>query len=219
MLGDSIVVEKHHLKAAAGIVKIVGPFIEQHPGKYTISIAGESGSGKSETATALADALNTSGKSCLILQQDDYFVYPPKTNDQTRRADIGWVGPQEVRLDLLDAHLQSFREGASIIEKPLVIYTEDRVTAERFDAGDSQVLIAEGTYTTALSNVNTHVFINRDYLETRSHRDKRRRDDAELDPFIEKVLAIEQEIISAHKVLAQLIVNEDYSVLQQTGSD
>ncbi len=219
MLGDSIVVEKHHLKAAAGIVEIVGPFIEQHRGKYTISIAGESGSGKSETAMALADALKASGKSCVILQQDDYFVYPPKTNDQTRRADIGWVGLQEVRLDLLDAHLRSFREGVSIIEKPLVIYKEDRVTTERVDAGDSQVLIAEGTYTTALSNVNTHVFIDRDYFETRSHRDKRRRSDAELDPFLEKVLAIEHKIISAHKALAQLIVNKDYSVLQQTASD
>jgi len=219
MLGDSIVVEKHHLEAAAGIVEIVLPLIEQHPGKYTISIAGESGSGKSETATALAAALIDSGNFCQILQQDDYFVYPPKTNDQTRRADIGWVGPQEVRLDLLDAHLLSFREGAPIFEKPLVIYQEDRITTERFDAEDSQVLIAEGTYTTTLSNVNTHVFIDRDYLQTRSHRDKRRRSDAELDPFIERVLAIEHEIISAHKVLAQVIVNKDYSVLPQTASD
>ena len=219
MLGDSIVVEKHHIKAAAAIVEIVSPLIEQHSGKYTISIAGESGSGKSETAMALADALNSSGVSCLILQQDDYFVYPPKTNDLTRRADIGWVGPQEVRLDLLDAHLQSFREGASIIEKPLVIYDEDRVTTERFDSGDSQVGIAEGTYTTTLSNVNTHIFIDRDYRETRSHRDKRQRDHSELDSFIEKVLAIEHEIISAHKAMAQLVVNKDYSVLQQTGSD
>ncbi len=219
MLGDSIVVEKHHLEAAAGIVEIVLPLIERHPGKYTISIAGESGSGKSETATALAAALNTSGKSCLILQQDDYFIYPPKTNDQTRRADIGWVGPQEVRLDLLDADLQSFRGGSSVIAKPLVIYEEDRITTERLDVGDSQVLIAEGTYTTTLSNVNTHVFIDRDYLQTRSHRDKRRRSDAELDPFIEKVLAIEHEIISAHKALAQLIVDKDYFVRQQTGSD
>ncbi len=219
MLGDSIVVEKHHLDAAAGIVAIVLPLIEQHPGKYTISIAGESGSGKSETATALAAALISSGKSCLILQQDDYFVYPPKTTDQTRRADIAWVGPQEVRLDLLDAHLQSFREGSSVIEKPLVLYEQDRVTTERFDVGDSRVLIAEGTYTTTLSNVNTRVFIDRDYFETRSHRDKRRRSDAELDPFIDRVLAIEHGIISAHKALAQLIVDKDYSVLQQTGSD
>ncbi len=124
-----------------------------------------------------------------------------------------------MRLDLLDAHLQSFREGASIIEKPLVIYEEDRVTTERFDVGDCQVAIAEGTYTTTLSNVDTHVFIDRDYRETRSHRDKRRRSDAELDPFIDRVLAIEHEIISAHKPLAQLIVDKDYSVLRQTGSD
>ncbi len=219
MRGDSIVVEEHHIKAAAKIVKIVLQLIEQHHGNYTISIAGESGSGKSETATALATALGASGKSCLILQQDDYFVYPPRTNDQTRRLDIGWVGPQEVRLDLLDGHLQSFREGASIIEKPLVIYEENRVTTELFDSGDSQVLIAEGTYTTTLANVNTHVFIDRDYFETRSHRDKRRRSDAELGPFIERVLAIEHEIISAHKALAQLIVTKDYSVLQQTASD
>ncbi len=142
MRGDSIVVEEHHIKAAAEIVEIVLPFIEQHPRKYTISIAGESGSGKSETATALSAALNTSGKSCLILQQDDYFVYPPKTNDQTRRTDIGWVGPQEVRLDLLDAHLRSFREGSSVIEKTLVIYEEKRVTRELLDLSNSQVLIA-----------------------------------------------------------------------------
>ena len=219
MRGDSIVVEEHHIKAAAKIVEIVLQLIEQHHGNYTISIAGESGSGKSETATALATAFGASGKSCLILQQDDYFVYPPRTNDQTRRLVIGWVGPQEVRLDLLDGHLQSFREGASIIEKPLVIYEEDRVTTERFDFGDSQVLIVEGTYTTTLSNVNTHVFIDRDYRETRSHRDKRRRSDAELDPFIERVLAIEHEIITAHRALAQLIVNEDYSVRTQSGSD
>ena len=219
MRGDSIVVEAHHVKAADGIVESVLPLIEQHSGKYTISIAGESGSGKSETATALAAALDASGQPCVILQQDDYFVYPPKTNDQTRRADIGWVGLQEVRLDLLDAHLESFREGSSVIEKPLVIYEEDRVTTEQFDLGDSRVAIAEGTYTTTLSNVNSRVFIDRDYRETRSHRNKRRRNDAELDPFIEKVLAIEHQIISAHKALAQLVVDKDYAVQAQIRSD
>ncbi len=219
MRGDSIVVEEHHTRAAASIAEIVSPIIQRHHRKYTISIAGESGSGKSETATALADALRAAGQSCVILQQDDYFVHPPKTNDRTRRVDIGWVGPQEVRLDLLDAHLDSFRRGTPVFEKPLVIYGEDRVTTERFDSGDSRVLIAEGTYTTTLSNVNTRVFIDRDYTETRSHRDKRARSAAELDPFIERVLAIEHDIISAHKALAHLIVNSDYSVSQQTDSD
>ncbi len=31
MRGDSIVVEEHHIEAAAEIVEIVLPFIEQHP--------------------------------------------------------------------------------------------------------------------------------------------------------------------------------------------
>lgn len=215
MRGDSIVVEEHHVKAASGIVELMLPLIERHPRKYTITIAGESGSGKSETATALAEALEAAGKSCLIFQQDDYFVYPPKTNDRTRRADIAWVGPQEVQLDLLDGHLKAFRDGAPVIEKPLVIYEEDSVTTERLDVGGAQVAIAEGTYTTMLSNVDARVFIDRDYEATRAHRNKRRRNEAELDPFIDKVLAIEHKIISAHKALAQLVVNKDYSVKPQ----
>ena len=217
MRGDSIVVEEHHVKAAEGIVELLLPEIGRHRDKYIISIAGESGSGKSETATALAEALEAAGKRCLIFQQDDYFVYPPKTNDRTRRADIGWVGPQEVRLDLMDEHLAAFRGGAQSIEKPLVIYEEDFVDTERLEIGEAQVAIAEGTYTTLLSNVDTRVFIDRDYRETRDHRNKRRRNDAELDPFIDKVLAIEHEIISAHKARAQVVVNNDYSIAQAKG--
>lgn len=219
MRGDSIVVEEHHVKAAAGIAALVLPLIERRPGKYAITIAGESGSGKSETATALAEALDARGRTSLIFQQDDYFVYPPKTNDRTRRADIAWVGPQEVHLDLLDAHLESFREGAPVIEKPLVIYEDDTVTTERLDVGDAQVAIAEGTYTTLLSNVDTRVFIDRDYQDTRAHRSKRRRNEAELDPFIDKVLAIEHDIISSHKALAQIVVNKNYSVAPRSESD
>jgi uridine kinase len=212
MRGDSIVVEAHHVKAATGVVGLVLPLIEAHPGKYTISIAGESGSGKSETATALAEALEAAGKTCVVLQQDDYFVYPPKSNDRTRRADINWVGPQEVHLGLLSDHLKAFKEAAPVIEKPLVIYEEDRVTSERLDVADADVAIAEGTYTTLLSNVDTRVFIDRDYMQTRAHRAKRRRNEAELDPFIDEVLAIEHRIISAHKTLAQLVVDTEYSV-------
>ena len=219
MRGDSIVIEAHHVKAAGGIVELVLPEIEKHPGKYTITIAGESGSGKSETAEALAEALETAGKSCLIFQQDDYFVYPPKTNDRTRRGDIAWVGPQEVHLDLLDAHLKAFRDGEQIIDKPLVIYEEDSITSEQLNLGGAQVAIAEGTYTTLLSNVDTRVFIDRNYEDTRAHRSKRKRHAAELDRFIDKVLAIEHQIISAHKARAQVIVNKDYSVTPKSETD
>jgi uridine kinase len=148
----------------------------------------------------------------VIFQQDDYFVYPPKTNDAARRADIAWVGIQEVRLDLMDEHIRAFTEGISPIEKPLVDYEKDTILSESMDPKGARVAIADGTYTTLLENVMCRVFIDRDYHATRAHREKRRRDESELDTFIDRVLEIEHQIISAHRKLANIIVNEDYSV-------
>ena len=211
MRGDSIVIEAHHRRAASGIVPLLLPLLEGSSERHTVSIAGQSGSGKSETAAALSEALAAHHIASVILQQDDYFVYPPKTNDQTRRADIDWVGPQEVKLDLMDAHVREFLDGVSAIEKPLVDYESDSIATERMEFGDARVLIAEGTYTTLLEHCRTHVFIDRTYLETRAHREKRMRDAAELDPFIDRVLEIEHGIISAHKPRAHIVVDTDYN--------
>jgi uridine kinase len=213
MKGDSIIVEPHHVRAARGILALIKPHISPSSAKFTVTIAGQSGSGKSETATALARALEEQETKSVILQQDDYFVYPPKTNDRTRRKGIDWVGPQEVRLDLLDSHLAAFLEDADAIRKPLVIYEEDRISEEIVQVKDARVLIAEGTYTTLLANAGSRVFIDRDYRQTRSHREKRSRNVAELDEFIERVLAIEHEIISGHKARADIIVTIDYEAV------
>jgi uridine kinase len=161
---------------------------------------------------AIALALAGHGIESLIFQQDDYFIHPPRTNDATRRADISWVGTQEVRLDLMDEHLAAFLEGAGEIEKPLVDYHDDAIGSEVMEPGSAQVAIADGTYTTLLKEVMCHVFIDRDYLDTRAHREKRRRDDSELDPFIDRVLEIEHEIISSNRALADIVVNKDYSI-------
>ncbi len=212
MRGDSIIVEEHHRRAAAEIVPALLPEIKASKGKYTLTVAGESGSGKSETATAIAEALETEGITSVILQQDDYFIHPPKTNDRTRRQDISWVGPLEVRLDLLDAHLQAFRENADSVEKPLVDYETDSIGSEFMDIAGARVAIAEGTYTSLLDNVDSRIFIARDYEQTRAHREKRKRDAAELDPFIDEVLKIEHGIILSHQSRADIVIDTDYSV-------
>jgi uridine kinase len=214
MRGDTIIVEPHHRAAAAAILPMISPKIQASKGRYSLTVAGESGSGKSETATAIAELLAARNIASVILQQDDYFVYPPKSNDRARRKDIGWVGPQEVRLDLLDEHLRQFLSGAESIEKPLVIYEEDRIDTETLSLKDAAVVIAEGTYTTLLNNAGTRIFIDRSYEDTRAHREKRKRDAAELDPFIDKVLQIEHGIISAHKARADIVIGRDYGVTE-----
>ncbi|NDJ84262.1 MAG: hypothetical protein GYB66_00110 [Chloroflexi bacterium] len=210
MKGDIIIVEEHHRRVAKTIVGGILGEIQAKPGRYTMTVAGESGSGKSETAKAIAEELEANGVPAAIYQQDDYFVYPPKTNDATRRKDISWVGPNEVKLDLLDEHLKAALDGADEVTKPLVIYQEDRVDEETMSLAGSKVVIAEGTYTTLLNNVDKKVFINRNRLETLETRKKRGRE--EMDPFIEEVLKIEHGIISKHREKADIVITRDYEV-------
>jgi uridine kinase len=210
MIGDRLIIKDKHRRAAEQIVEQILPELRSRPRIYTITIAGESGSGKSETGQAVADALVRLGFKTLVLQQDDYFVHPPKSNDRKRRRDIGWVGMQEVRLDLLDQHLAQARSGAETIKKPLVVYEEDRITDESVSLRGINAVVAEGTYTTVLENVDTRVFIDLTYLETLQSRLERAREVQ--DDFLERVLQIEHRIISAHKSRAHYLIDKQYQV-------
>ncbi len=209
MIGDRIVAKPHHIAAAKEIFKALRENAAVR--RTAISIAGESGSGKSEIADELAKLFNAAGINSIILQQDDYFFYPPKTNHSMRVKNIHHVGISEVNLKLLDEHIRSFKlQSMTKIVKPLVIFEEDRISEETIDPAASSLVIAEGTYTTLLKNVDHRVFISRNYKETREDRLERKRD--VIDDFSERVLEIEHEIISKHRSLASLIVEKDYSV-------
>ena len=214
MIGDRLIIKEKHRRAGEQIVDRIAPELRSSARIYTITIAGESGSGKSEMGQAVADALTRRGFKTLVLQQDDYFVHPPKTNDRTRRRDIGWVGMQEVRLDLLDQHLSQARSGAETIVKPLVVYEEDRITEETVSLRGIAAVVAEGTYTTALENVDTRVFIDLTYLDTLQSRLERAREAQ--DDFLERVLEIEHRIISAHKNCADYLIDKQYRVVDSS---
>lgn len=210
MKGDSIIVEAHHARAAESVHRLIRQRPLSGEERLVVSVAGESGAGKSEVAEALVSRFNEEGHQSTVLQQDDYFVYPPRSNDRARREDIGWVGPGEVRLDLMDEHLALFRARASFT-KPLVRYLEDRIDQVEVDLTPFQIVVVEGTYVSLLKNIDVRVFIDRDYHASRAHREKRRRHQSELDPFIDQVLEIEHGVISAHRALADVIIHEDYS--------
>lgn len=210
MRGDKLIIEPHHREAAATLATLLERRLADRTAPLIVSIGGESGSGKSELGAALADELRTRNVRSLVLQQDDYFVYPPKTNDRKRRENIGWVGAQEIGLDLLDRHLDALAAGADSIGKPLVFYDEDRIGEEELTATGVRVVIVEGTYTSLLRNVALRVFIDRTFEETQSVRIGRAREDQ--DEFLDRVLRIEHEIISSHKDRADILITSDYSV-------
>ena len=217
MKGDKLTIQEGHIRAARQIAKLLLSQIIQTEGKFTISIAGESGSGKSEIASVLSDLLLQRDMKSVILQQDDYFVCPPKTNAGMRRKDIAHVGVSEVRLELLDQNLKEIMEGKTEIEKPLVIFDEDRIVGETIKSEGIKVVIVEGTYTTILRNVHQHVFIDRTYIDTRESRQRRARE--KQDEFLEQILKIEHEIIAAHKPRADIIVTKYYQAKMNDGKE
>jgi uridine kinase len=214
MKGDIIVVEEHHRKAAGLIVPQIVEKIRNKSSRYIITVAGESGSGKSETGKAITDELEKYGVRSVILGQDDYFVLPPSSNDAKRRTDQEWLGPHiEVKLDVLDSNLRDAVRGKSEISKPLIDYDRNSVGEEKISLDGIQVIVAEGTYTSLLKHVDTRIFIARSRLDTLEHRKKRNRGNEAGDPFIEQVLISEHKIIAGHKQLADFIITKDYDVL------
>lgn len=210
MRGDIILIGEEHRNAAARIVERLADEILAMDRRYTMTVAGESGSGKSETGQALAEALAERGIKAVVLQQDDYYVLPPRFNDAARRANFAWVGTTEVRLDLIDSHLAAARGSATSIVKPLVIYEDNRIDEETITLDGADVVIAEGVYTSLCENVDRRIFIARNRLETMDHRMKRGREG--FDPFIEKVLEAEHEIISQHSPMADVMITKEYDV-------
>jgi uridine kinase len=209
MKGDILILDEHHRRAGKQVVERILSDIKAKE-TYTITVAGESGAGKSEIAQAIKDELQETGISCFIFGQDDYFKLPPKSNARQRELDITWVGDNEVRLKFLAEHMQKAREKKGSIIKPLVDFDADVIGTEEIDFSQYQVFIAEGTYTTLLTGINLKVFINRNKMDTMASRLKRNRE--KQDDFLDQILTIEHKIISSHKSMADIVIDKEFNV-------
>jgi uridine kinase len=215
MKGDILILKDHHKQAACDIVPQIIERIRRKNTRYIITVAGESGSGKSEIGRAISDELEFNGIRSVILGQDDYFYLPPKSNDLKRRQNPEWLGPHvEVRLDVMEQNLVNAIRGQTEITKPLVDYNANSIGEEKVDLTDIKVMIAEGTYASLLKNVDTRIFINRTWVDTREDRQKRDRGNEARDPFIESLLETEHKIIAGHKHLADFLITPDFKVVK-----
>jgi len=180
--------------------------------RTVVGIAGESGSGKSITATNLARVLAARGAGAAVLHQDDYFHRPPRANHAARLADLGAVGPHEVNRALLAEHIAAFRAGAAAIDGPLVDYANDRFVTQRHDLAGRAVLVVEGTYVLALPDLDVRVFLAATHEETAARRAARARDAHE--PIIDTILGIEHALIAPQAAVADVVVDRDFRIVR-----
>jgi uridine kinase len=202
-----------HQKAAKIIVSEIIERIKNKKARFVITVAGESGCGKTETGKAILSELKNNEVNSVLLEQDDYFVLPPASNDAKRKSDPNWLGPHvEVKMEVLENNLKNAVSGASEIEKPSIDYYANSIENIKLSLTDVDVIIAEGTYTSLLRNIDARVFITSTFVDTLPYRKKRNRGNEVQDPFVENILSTEHKIIAGHRYLADFIISKDYDV-------
>ncbi|MCK5450698.1 MAG: hypothetical protein KAI70_02895 [Candidatus Omnitrophica bacterium] len=212
MLGERLILNNTHKKIAKNLFKILIVESQKHKERYSISIAGESGSGKSGVAHAITNLMNEYGIKTRLIQQDDYFFIPPKTNFRIRREDISIIKMSEVNLELLQEHINKFKKSKSKkIKKPLVVFDEDEIREETISLESVKILVVEGTYVSVLENIDKKIFLAKDYKDTFNARRSRNRE--ELDLFDEKILRAEHKIVKNHANLNDIIVKKDSKII------
>ena len=176
--------------------------------RVVIAVAGESGSGKSTTATSLGRALSADGIPTGLIHQDDYFLRPPRTNHEYRLLDLRHVGPHEVNLELMQSHVDAFLVGRDGVEGPAVDYPANRFVTRQLDFAALRALIVEGTYVFRLRGIDARIFLDATHEDTKERRRARNRDiDA---PVIDRILAIEHEIIAQQAQQADIVIDRNF---------
>ncbi|KPM47279.1 hypothetical protein [Jiulongibacter sediminis] len=205
---EEIHIKSDYYELSKRLIELLGIKLEKDkPGQLVIGIGGESGSGKSVTAVCLSEYLKDLGIQNTVLHMDDYFHLPAADNHQNRLKTLDNVGPHEVNLELLAAHVDAFI-GHEKTEGPVSDFHGNRFISKTLDFSKTQVLLVEGTYTLEIKNLDKRVFLTRSYNDTLKDRMARGREG--FDPFIESVLEIEHQIISQYEDIADIVIDENF---------
>lgn len=209
MIKEEIEIKKEYTMLGAEICNTVLP-LAKLKNKTVIAVCGESGSGKTVTATSLKLKLTESGVSSRILHLDSYFKLPPKENHKQRLKGLDWVGAEEVNLELLQKHVDAFKEGADNIKVPVVDYSNNCFEEIVLGLKHEDVLIIEGVYSFLLEGINFGIFMERNYLQTKENRQKRSRE--VYDSYVEQILEIEHKIIAPLIKKADMVIDVNYII-------
>lgn len=207
MLKEDIEIREEYLDLGMQIVARLQPACQK---KCVVAVGGESGSGKTVTAKSVQLKLQENNISSYVLHLDSYFKMPPKDNHTNRLQSLENVGPEEVNLNLLQQHVDAFKQRDLELTIPVVDYLANRFESLTINIADVEVLIIEGVYSFMLQNIDFKVFMERTYKHTQEVRQMRSRE--VYDPYVEQILEIEHKIIAPLVADSDVVIDVNYAI-------
>ncbi|MFT5886618.1 MAG: uridine kinase [Arcticibacterium sp.] len=204
---ENLTIQNNYFQLAEEIITSLK--IGKSINKLIIGISGESGSGKSITGYCLKSVLEQKNFKVAYLQMDDYFKLSPIENHKNRLLSIQNIGPTEVNLELLESHLQAFKNNIDT-SGPEIDFAKNSFDTRTLEFQNIEILLVEGTYIPELQLIDHFIFLDIDYKKSLRQRIERGRE--RFDPFIEEVLRIEHKIISQYKSQAEIVINAQYQI-------
>ncbi len=207
MLGDVLLIEEKHKKAAGDIKDKI---LAVRKPKFIVAISGESGSGKSELAHCLGRALKEAGILAKVLHSDNYYHVPPKQRNafrQARGADS--IGLDEYDWDGINRTLDDFKNSRKV-EMPCVDLVTEQVDTLTTDFSEIDLMVFDGLYAINSEGVDMRVYIDLTYHETKKAQLLRGKE--AVNEWRMAVLEQEHQVVTSLRGKADLIVNKSYQI-------
>jgi len=212
MLEDVLLLKDEHYKAADQILQRLLPLNSK---RTVIGISGESGAGKSELAYVLGRKIRQNGKLAKIIHIDNYYNVPPQEKTAWRKKHgIDKIGLDEYNWDLINKNIREFREGKKA-KMPCVDLLTDITDELITDFKPIDYLIVEGLYSLK-ADVDLRVFITLTYHDTKKAQILRGKEPQ--NAFRLQVLEREHRVVQSLRPMADLLVTNNYSVINANGN-
>ena len=207
MLGDVLLIAEKHQRAGAQIVARIN---EIESDKVVVAIGGESGSGKSELAHVVARALKDVGRLAKILHIDNYYTVRPQDREAWRKENgIESIGLGEIDWELLDEHLDAFRNGQTAV-LPCIDLLTDQIDDLHTDFAPIKVVIVDGLYPLHVA-ADMRVLIDLTYHDTKKAQLLRGKEPQ--NEYRLSVLKREHDVVQSLRHLADFLVTPDFDLV------
>jgi uridine kinase len=212
MLGDILLIQEKHKNAGEAILEVI---LKNKKDKFIVGISGESGSGKTELAHVIAKGLRKHGIFAKPVHTDNFYkTHPLERREWRSRQGIeNVVGYNEYKWDEINQVIDDFKN-SRVSEMPCVDLVTEQVDKLTTDFSAVDMLIVDGLYAIKTEGVDLRVFIDLTYLETKEKHTKDARGKEVMDEVRWATLGQEHKMVRALKPLADLIVTDEYSVIQ-----